>query len=108
MISTLASIAILLAAEQQFGLKVDQCPAGLKPIETAVPRYPTPPSLRDYNGWVEVRFVILPSGYTKYAEAIESSSSLFERAAVQAILEFKYPAQPKMCRYQHKFSFEIE
>ena len=60
------------------------------PIVKVAPVYPSRALSRGLEGYVIVEFTVTRSGTTRDAFAVESTSSLFERAAVNAALKFKY------------------
>jgi len=60
------------------------------PIVKVAPVYPARAVQRGLNGYVIVEFTVTSAGTTRDAVVIESTSSLFERAAVNAALKFKY------------------
>lgn len=83
------------------------------PIVKVAPVYPNRALTRGLEGYVVVEFTVTPQGTTKDAIVIESTSSLFERAAVEAALKFKY--KPRVIDGQavevpgvrNKITFEI-
>ncbi|MDH3419654.1 MAG: energy transducer TonB [Gammaproteobacteria bacterium] len=84
------------------------------PIVKVAPVYPNRALTRGLEGYVIVEFTVTPQGTTRDAVAIESSSSIFERAAVDAALKFKY--KPRVIDGQavevpgvrNKITFEIQ
>ena len=60
------------------------------PIVKVAPIYPRRAQTRGIEGYVIVEFTVTRTGTTRDASVVESSSSLFERAAVNAALKFKY------------------
>jgi protein TonB len=58
------------------------------------PQYPPQAARRGLEGWVQVRFTISTAGSIKNAVVVESSDSVFERAAIAAVSKWKY--QPQM------------
>lgn len=84
------------------------------PIVKVAPVYPNRALTRGLEGYVIVEFTVTPQGTTRDAVVIESTSSLFERAAVDAALKFKY--KPRVIDGQavevpgvrNKISFEIQ
>jgi periplasmic protein TonB len=83
------------------------------PIVKVAPVYPNRALTRGLEGYVVVEFTVTPQGTTRDAIVIESTSSLFERAAVEAALKFKY--KPRVIDGQavevpgvrNKITFEI-
>ncbi len=83
------------------------------PIVKVAPVYPNRALTRGLEGYVIVEFTVTPQGTTRDAVVIESTSSLFERAAVEAALKFKY--KPRVIDGQavevpgvrNKITFEI-
>ncbi len=84
------------------------------PIVKVAPVYPNRALTRGLEGWVIVEFTVTPQGTTRDAVVVESTSSLFERAAVEAALKFKY--KPRVIDGQavevpgvrNKITFEIQ
>lgn len=60
------------------------------PIVKVAPVYPTRAAARGLEGYVIVEFTVTQTGATKDIFVVESTSSLFERAAVDAAAKFKY------------------
>ena len=60
------------------------------PIVKVAPVYPARAAARGLEGYVIVEFTVTRTGTTKDVHVVESSSSLFERAAVEAAGKFKY------------------
>ena len=60
------------------------------PIVKVAPVYPARAASRGLEGYVIVEFTVTPNGTTKDIFVVESTSSLFERAAVDAAAKFKY------------------
>lgn len=67
---------------------------GALPLVRVEPQYPPPAARRGLEGWVQLRFNISTAGSVKDAVVVKSSSSLFDRAAIQAVNKWKY--QPQM------------
>lgn len=64
------------------------------PLVRINPQYPPRALSRGIEGWVQVMFTVTESGTVQDVEVVESSSSLFERAAIRAVEKWKY--KPKM------------
>jgi len=60
------------------------------PIVKVAPIYPSRAQSRGLEGYVIVEYTVTRTGTTKDAVVVESSSSLFERAAVESALKYKY------------------
>lgn len=60
------------------------------PIVKVAPVYPARAAARGLEGYVIVEFTVTRTGTTKDVHVVESSSSLFDRAAVEAAEKFKY------------------
>jgi len=60
------------------------------PIVKVAPVYPARALSRGLEGYVIVEFTVTRSGTTRDAFVVESTSTMFERAAVEAALKFKY------------------
>lgn len=67
----------------------------LVPLVRIPPRYPMRAASRRIEGWVKVEFTITKTGTVKDAEVVDAHpSSIFNRAALQAIVKWKF--KPKM------------
>jgi protein TonB len=60
------------------------------PIVRVAPVYPARALSRGIEGYVDMEFTVTTSGTVKDPVVIFSTSSLFDRAASQAVLKFKY------------------
>jgi len=60
------------------------------PIVKVAPVYPSRAASRGLEGYVIVEFVVTRTGTTRDITVVESSSSLFDRAAMDAAAKFKY------------------
>lgn len=60
------------------------------PIVRVAPAYPSRAQSRGLEGYVIMSFTVTTTGSVKDPIVVESSSSLFNRAATQAVLKFKY------------------
>lgn len=60
------------------------------PIVKVAPIYPARAASRGLEGYVIVEFTVTRTGTTRDVHVVESTSSLFERAAVDAAGKFKY------------------
>ena len=60
------------------------------PIVRVAPVYPTRALTRELEGFVDMSFTVTAAGTVKDAFVLQSTSSLFERAATRAVLKFKY------------------
>ena len=84
------------------------------PIVKVAPVYPSRALTRGLEGYVIVEFTVTRQGTTKDAFVVESSSSMFERAALDAALKFKYKprvidGEPvEVPGVQNKITFEIQ
>lgn len=78
------------------------------------PTYPSVQSARGIEGFVVVEFDVLPDGSVGNVIVLESSSSAFERSAIQAASRFRYKAQvvngvPQLTsgvRYRFRFKMD--
>ena len=87
------------------------------PLTTIIlvrPTYPAAAAQRELDGWVDVRFDVLPNGTTANIVVTASSHGLFERAAIQAAERFRFRA-PVVDGIPHavngvdyRFRFEME
>ena len=55
-----------------------------------MPEFPMRAAQRNMEGWVTVEFTISASGSVKDPKVIDSTSSIFHRAALNAIRKWKY------------------
>ncbi|MBN1238263.1 MAG: TonB family protein [Gammaproteobacteria bacterium] len=74
---------------------VNLAPPGLAdgefvPIVKVAPVYPALAASRGIEGYVVVEFTVTPTGTVEDVVVIESSSELFNEAAVEATHQFKY------------------
>ncbi len=60
------------------------------PIVRVAPVYPARALSRGLEGFVDLSFTVTTAGTVKDPIVIQSTSSLFERAATNAVLKFKY------------------
>jgi protein TonB len=60
------------------------------PIVKVAPVYPTRALQRRLEGYVIVEFVVTANGSVRDVAVVESSDAVFERAAIEAALKFKY------------------
>ncbi len=60
------------------------------PIVRVAPVYPARALSRGLEGYVDLAFTVTETGTVKDPVVIQSTSSLFERAAIRAVLKFKY------------------
>ena len=60
------------------------------PIVRVAPVYPARALARGVEGYVDMAFTVTTTGTVKDPVVVFSTSSLFERAATQAVLKFKY------------------
>ena len=83
------------------------------PIVKVAPVYPARALQRGLEGYVIVAFTVTAAGTTRDASVVESTSTLFERAALEAALKFKYKPRVidgeavEVPGVQNKISFEI-
>ena len=60
------------------------------PIVRVAPVYPSRALSRGIEGFVDLAFTVTTAGTVKDPVVIQSTSSLFDRAAIRAVLKFKY------------------
>ena len=60
------------------------------PIVRVAPVYPARALSRGLEGYVDMSFTVTTTGTVKDPVVVFSTSSLFERAAIRAVLKFKY------------------
>lgn len=84
------------------------------PIVRVAPVYPARALSRGLEGYVDMQFTVTPAGTVSDPVVIYSTSSLFERAATQAVLKFKYKPRVKdgvpvaVPGVKTRISFQIE
>jgi periplasmic protein TonB len=84
------------------------------PIVKVQPIYPRRALSRGVEGYVIVEFTVTKQGTTKDVRVVESTSSMFDNAAVKAAQKFKYKprvvdGEPiEVPGVQNKITFEIE
>ena len=64
------------------------------PIVRVAPVYPARALSRGLEGFVDLSFTVTTTGSVENPIVLQSTSSLFERAAIRAVLKFKY--KPKV------------
>lgn len=83
------------------------------PIVKVAPVYPSRALSRGLEGYVIVEFTVTSNGSVRDVSVVESTSTLFERAAMEAALKFKYKprvidGQPvEVPGVRNKITFEI-
>ena len=60
------------------------------PIVQVAPQYPRRAAERGLEGYVTLEFVVTRQGTVRDPVVIESSSSVFDRAAMEAVMRFRY------------------
>ena len=60
------------------------------PIVRVAPVYPARALSRGLEGFVDLQFTVTTAGTVRDPLVLQSTSSLFERAAIRAVLKFKY------------------
>lgn len=65
------------------------------PIVRVAPVYPSRALSRGLEGFVDLSFTVTTAGTVKDPIVIQSTSKLFERAAIRAVLKFKYKPRVK-------------
>jgi protein TonB len=84
------------------------------PIVRVAPVYPARALSRGLEGYVDLQFTVTPAGTVADPVVIYSTSSLFERAAMRAVLKFKYKPRVKdgvpvaVPGVKTRISFQIE
>lgn len=114
-IPVIAGLALQRAAVAQSppGIDVDEDGEFL-PIVKVAPVYPPHALDRGLEGYVIVEYTITEAGTTENFEAVESTSKLFESAAIESARKYKFRprvvnAQPVAVHgVQTKIAFEIE
>ncbi len=84
------------------------------PIVRVAPVYPARALSRGLEGFVDMSFTVTSAGTVKDPIVLQSSSSLFERAAIRAVLKFKYKPRVvdgipvEVAGVKTRISFQIE
>ncbi|MBT8443967.1 MAG: TonB family protein [Gammaproteobacteria bacterium] len=84
------------------------------PIVRVVPMYPRQAAVLGLEGYVIVSFTVSTTGTVKDCIIVESSNAIFNRAAVQAALKFKYKPRiidgnpVEVHDVQTKLTFQLE
>jgi protein TonB len=60
------------------------------PIVKVAPIYPPRAAARGLEGYVVVQYTVTTDGSTRDVTVVESSSSLFDRAAIESAQKYKY------------------
>ena len=84
-------------------------------IKTVAPRHPWPGTYCPLEGYAVVSYTIARSGHVVEVELIESGSEWgdesvaagFGRAAVEAVLQWRYEPPDSACRTRQKLSFVV-
>ena len=84
------------------------------PLVRVEPMYPRRAQSRGLEGYCDLQLTVTPAGTTADVRVIECSSSLFERASVQAAQKFKY--KPRVVNgtpvavpgVKYRMTFQIE
>ncbi len=84
------------------------------PIVRVAPVYPARALSRGIEGYVDMSFTVTTTGTVKDPVVVFSTSSLFERAAIRAVLKFKYKPRVvdgvpvEVPNVKTRISFQIE
>ena len=84
------------------------------PIVRVAPVYPSRALSRGLEGFVDMSFTVTTAGTVKDPIVLQSTSSLFERAATRAVLKFKYKPRVvdgvpvEVTGVKTRISFELE
>ena len=84
------------------------------PIVKVAPIYPRRAQTRGLEGQCLIEFTVSTTGTVKDARAVECTSSLFEKASVNAALKFKYKPRvedgepQEVTGVQHIITFKLE
>jgi len=84
------------------------------PIVRVAPVYPSRALSRGLEGFVDMSFTVTTTGTVKDPIVLQSTSSLFERAATRAVLKFKYKPRVvdgipvEVTGVKTRISFELE
>jgi protein TonB len=84
------------------------------PIVKVAPVYPRRAQSRGVEGYCTVEYTVTKNGTTMNPQVVDCSSSLFERASIEAALKFKYKPRVvdgeaiEVAGVQNKFTYELE
>ena len=84
------------------------------PIVKVAPTYPRRAQSQGLEGHCDLEFTVTPRGTTADVRVIECTSSLFEKASVQALLKFRYKPQVvngtaiAVPELRHRMMFQME
>ncbi len=106
--ATFVFLTLTLARTLVADAQETPCPTSLEPTDRALPQYPMTPVRRELEGWVVVEFKVLEDGSTQDPVVVESSSRIFEKSALHAILKSKYPRQPTPCMHRERIDYAVE
>ena len=96
------------------GLGLAKSDGDYLPIVKVAPIYPRRALSRGLEGYVIVEFTVTKLGTVRDVVVVESTSSVFERAAIDAALKFKYKprvvdGEPiEVAGVRNKITFELE
>ena len=102
---TLAVLILTMCIAYAGNSDVPRCPLEIEPEERVLPIYPTDTRKA---GWVMVEFTILTDGGTGSSNVVESSSRIFERSALQAILKYRYAERIASCVHRERVNYVME
>ena len=80
----------LVDAEDGYALVVREYDSGPRLIEMIEPQYPATTLRTSREGWVRIGFTVEASGTVNNPKVLESSHSKFERAAMNAIIHWRF------------------
>lgn len=83
------------AGRGEFALTAGLSDRAPLPLVRVEPQYPPQAARKGLEGWVKVQFTISTAGSVRDAVVVESSDSVFERAAINAVNKWKYQPQMK-------------
>ena len=80
------------------------CESELAPTSSDEPIWPTDPP-RNENVWVVVQFLLDESGRPGEPTVVDSSNVLFEKSAVNAVLEWRYTERRTSCIHEVRIEY---
>jgi protein TonB len=114
-LSTSFAADIKIDAGLSGGLSLDSGDGDYLPIVKVAPIYPRRAQARGISGYVIVEFTVTKNGSVKDPVVVEASpESLFDRAAIDAVLKFKYKPRVvdgeamAVAGVQNKITFQID
>ena len=110
---SIAAVPVMASIEVG-GIGIAASDGDYLPIVKVAPIYPRRAQSRGIEGYVIVEFTVTKTGAVRDPVIIESTSTLFERAALKAALKFKYKPRVvdgeaiEVAGVRNKITFQLE